>query len=194
MLLRIVHRLGRRTASAATISSCRRITALHSWAMNIFRSRWCSSRFRYSVWIIWIVLQLMEDCSGCVSGWLCAERTYRVLGKFQIGEPGCGRNPGLMRNCLSNSAPFRRMHGNWVSHSRYRTGIGDEAAAYEVSAAGRKDRIQVAVSFNGCNYFYNCWLRTIKSKYINLVGQDALWRQFISSSSDENRKSKPLLR
>lgn len=105
MLLRIVHRLGRRTASAATISSCRRITALHSWAMNIFRSRWCSSRFRYSVWIIWIVLQLMEDCSGCVSGWLCAERTYRVLGKFQIGEPGCGRNPGLMRNCLSNSAP-----------------------------------------------------------------------------------------
>lgn len=28
-----------------------------------------------------------------------------MLGKFQIGEPGCGRNPGLMRNCLSNSAP-----------------------------------------------------------------------------------------
>ena len=30
---------------------------------------------------------------------------YRVLGKFQIGEPGCGRNPGMMRNCLSNSIP-----------------------------------------------------------------------------------------
>ena len=23
-----------------------------------------------------------------------------VLGKYQVGEPGCGRNPGLMRNCL----------------------------------------------------------------------------------------------
>ena len=33
-----------------------------------------------------------------------AER-YRVLGKIQIGEPGCGRNPGLMRNCLSESIP-----------------------------------------------------------------------------------------
>lgn len=30
---------------------------------------------------------------------------YRVLGKFQIGEPGCGRNPGMMRNCLSKSIP-----------------------------------------------------------------------------------------
>ena len=30
---------------------------------------------------------------------------YRVLGKYQLGEPGCGRNPGLMRNCLSMSAP-----------------------------------------------------------------------------------------
>ncbi|MGM9781705.1 MAG: hypothetical protein ACI3Y7_07625 [Candidatus Cryptobacteroides sp.] len=30
---------------------------------------------------------------------------YRVLGKFQLGEPGCGRNPGLMRNCLSYSVP-----------------------------------------------------------------------------------------
>jgi len=30
---------------------------------------------------------------------------YRVLGKFQLGEPGCGRNPGLMRNCLSESVP-----------------------------------------------------------------------------------------
>ena len=30
---------------------------------------------------------------------------YRVLGKFQIGEPGCGRKPGMMRNCLSNSIP-----------------------------------------------------------------------------------------
>lgn len=30
---------------------------------------------------------------------------YRVLGKFQIGEPGCGRNPGMMRNCLSESVP-----------------------------------------------------------------------------------------
>ena len=30
---------------------------------------------------------------------------YRVLGKFQIGEPGCGRNPGLMRNSLSESIP-----------------------------------------------------------------------------------------
>ena len=30
---------------------------------------------------------------------------YRVLGKFQIGEPGCGRNPGMMRNCISNSIP-----------------------------------------------------------------------------------------
>ena len=30
---------------------------------------------------------------------------YRVLGKFQIGEPGYGRNPGLMRNCLSVSVP-----------------------------------------------------------------------------------------
>lgn len=30
---------------------------------------------------------------------------YMVLGKFQIGEPGCGRNPGLMRNCLSKSIP-----------------------------------------------------------------------------------------
>ena len=30
---------------------------------------------------------------------------YRVLGKFQLGEPGCGRNPGLMRNCLSESIP-----------------------------------------------------------------------------------------
>lgn len=30
---------------------------------------------------------------------------YRVLGKFQIGEPGCGRNPGLMRNYLSESVP-----------------------------------------------------------------------------------------
>ena len=30
---------------------------------------------------------------------------YMVLGKFQIGDPGCGRNSGLMRNCLSNSAP-----------------------------------------------------------------------------------------
>ncbi len=33
-----------------------------------------------------------------------AER-YRVLGKFQLGEPGCGRNPGMMRNCLSKSIP-----------------------------------------------------------------------------------------
>ena len=30
---------------------------------------------------------------------------YRVLGKFQLGEPGCGRNPGMMRNCLSKSIP-----------------------------------------------------------------------------------------
>ena len=30
---------------------------------------------------------------------------YRVLGKFQIGEPGCGRNRGLMRNSLSESLP-----------------------------------------------------------------------------------------
>ena len=30
---------------------------------------------------------------------------YRVLGKYQVGEPGCGRNPGLMRNCLSESVP-----------------------------------------------------------------------------------------
>ena len=30
---------------------------------------------------------------------------YRVLGKFQIGEPGCGRNPGLMRNYLPESVP-----------------------------------------------------------------------------------------
>lgn len=30
---------------------------------------------------------------------------YRMLGKFQIGEPGCGRNPGMMRNCLSKSIP-----------------------------------------------------------------------------------------
>lgn len=30
---------------------------------------------------------------------------YRVLGKFQIGEPGCGRNPGLMRNYMSESVP-----------------------------------------------------------------------------------------
>ena len=30
---------------------------------------------------------------------------YRVLGKFQIGEPGCGRNPGMMRNRLSKSIP-----------------------------------------------------------------------------------------
>ena len=32
---------------------------------------------------------------------------YRVLGKFQLGEPGCGRNPGMMRNCLSKSIPSR---------------------------------------------------------------------------------------
>lgn len=32
---------------------------------------------------------------------------YRVLGKFQIGEPGCGRNPGMMKNCLSKSIPSR---------------------------------------------------------------------------------------
>lgn len=32
---------------------------------------------------------------------------YRVLGKFQVGEPGCGRNPGQMRNCLSKSVPSR---------------------------------------------------------------------------------------
>lgn len=32
---------------------------------------------------------------------------YRVLGKFQFGEPGCGRNPGLMRNFLSESIPAR---------------------------------------------------------------------------------------
>ncbi len=30
---------------------------------------------------------------------------YRMLGKFQIGEPGCGRNPGMMRICLSKSIP-----------------------------------------------------------------------------------------
>ena len=30
---------------------------------------------------------------------------YRVLGKFQIEEPGCGRNPGLMRNYLPESVP-----------------------------------------------------------------------------------------
>lgn len=30
---------------------------------------------------------------------------YRVLGKFQFGEPGCGRNPGMMRNYLSESVP-----------------------------------------------------------------------------------------
>lgn len=30
---------------------------------------------------------------------------YRVLGKYQVGEPGCGRDPGLMRNCLSESVP-----------------------------------------------------------------------------------------
>ena len=33
-----------------------------------------------------------------------AER-YRVLSKFQIGVTGCGRNPGMMRNCLSKSIP-----------------------------------------------------------------------------------------
>lgn len=32
---------------------------------------------------------------------------YRVLGKVLIGEPGCGRNPGMMRNCLSKSIPSR---------------------------------------------------------------------------------------
>ena len=30
---------------------------------------------------------------------------YRVLCKFQIGEPRFGRNPGMMRNCLSKSIP-----------------------------------------------------------------------------------------
>ena len=30
---------------------------------------------------------------------------YQVLGKYQVGEPGCGRNPGLMRNCMSESVP-----------------------------------------------------------------------------------------
>ena len=28
-----------------------------------------------------------------------------MLGKYQVGEPGCGQNPGLMRNCLSESVP-----------------------------------------------------------------------------------------
>ncbi len=30
---------------------------------------------------------------------------YRVLGKIQIDEPGTGRNPGKMRNCISASIP-----------------------------------------------------------------------------------------
>ncbi len=30
---------------------------------------------------------------------------YRVLGKIQIGAPGVGRNPGMMRNYLSESVP-----------------------------------------------------------------------------------------
>lgn len=30
---------------------------------------------------------------------------YRVLGKLQIEAPGVGRNPGLMRNYLSDSVP-----------------------------------------------------------------------------------------
>lgn len=30
---------------------------------------------------------------------------YRILTKLQTGEPGCGRNPGLMRNYLSPSIP-----------------------------------------------------------------------------------------
>ena len=30
---------------------------------------------------------------------------YRVLGKIQIGAPGVGRNPGMMRNYLSKSVP-----------------------------------------------------------------------------------------
>ena len=31
---------------------------------------------------------------------------YRILTKIQTGEPGCGRNPGLMRNHLSPSVPM----------------------------------------------------------------------------------------
>ncbi len=34
-----------------------------------------------------------------------APERYRMLAKIQIGEPGIGRNPGKMRNCLSNSIP-----------------------------------------------------------------------------------------
>ena len=30
---------------------------------------------------------------------------YRVLGKIQIEASGIGRNPGMMRNCLSASIP-----------------------------------------------------------------------------------------
>lgn len=30
---------------------------------------------------------------------------YRVLGKIQLGAPGVGRNPGMMRNYLSESVP-----------------------------------------------------------------------------------------
>lgn len=39
---------------------------------------------------------------------LCGTTTperYRVLAKIQIEEPGAGRNPGKMRNCLSHSIP-----------------------------------------------------------------------------------------
>lgn len=34
-----------------------------------------------------------------------APEHYRLLAKIQLGVPGCGRNPGLMRNYLSPSIP-----------------------------------------------------------------------------------------
>ena len=36
---------------------------------------------------------------------------YRVLGKIQLGAPGVGRNPGMMRNYLSKSIPTGTVSG-----------------------------------------------------------------------------------
>ncbi len=48
------------------------------------------------------LLKLRFRLTLCRAG---ESRRYRVLCKFQIGESGCGRNSGMMRNCLSKSIP-----------------------------------------------------------------------------------------
>lgn len=91
---------------------------------------------------------------------------YRVLGKFQIGEPGCGRNPGLMRNYMSESVPSAECSGVWsiqvVSSKQIKIFLSSSIKDYHILSYPIVDIVMLnvlpffLVPFNNCKDIYIC--------------------------------------